>query len=119
MPIHLSGAGRTGNASLGYFGNLNLAQVLCQYPGTENANKPLPSIEAFDKLTDTVKDDNQLKWLNQWIEPQSTCSYIARTSGAVALRRVLEGIARASSNHKVHMRPRVSAIALSLGLEVY
>tara|TARA_R110002020_G_scaffold194133_13_gene394764 strand:+ start:9199 stop:9552 length:354 start_codon:yes stop_codon:yes gene_type:complete len=115
--MELSGSGRVGEAHLGNTGNLSLDQVLCVYPGSDNQDRPLPSIEAFDDLADRV-DSNELAWLVQWVEPQTTCSYIMRHHGSSGLKRVLMGIARACDSRKVHMGNRVSHFAEVLGLDV-
>lgn len=116
--MYTSGSGRVGEASLGNYGKLSLDQVLCVYPGTDNENKPLPNIAAFDDLTKHVADDNALQWLVQWIEPQTTCAYVMRHHGGSGLKRVLFGIAKACSKKKVHMGNRVSLFAAALGLDV-
>ena len=114
-----SGSGRVGEASLGNIGNLTLDQVLCVYPGADNENRPLPSIEAFDRLAETTNDAAELQWLVQWIEPQTTCAYVMRHHGGSGLKRVLFGIAKACSARKVPMGNRVRHFAEVLGLDLY
>jgi len=116
--IALSGSGRVGEAPLGRYGRLSLSQVLCVYPGTDNMDRPLPNIAAFDHLTDFLADDADLEQLVQWVEPQTTCGYIMRNHGAEGLKRVLFGIARACAERRVHMGRRPAHFAEILGLDV-
>ena len=116
--MELSGSGRVGETGLGTIGRLSLDQVLCVYPGTDNEDRPLPSIEAFDTLADKVSDNHELAWLVQWIEPQTTCAYILRHHGSAGLKQVISGIAKACAQRKVHMGDRVAHFAAVLGLEV-
>ena len=112
-----SGAALSGSKTLGNFGNLPIAQVLCAFPGTD-WDKPLPSVKAFDTLqnTATIAD---ARWLNQWIAPQTTCQYVLDHHGSVGLSRVIDGIARACSKFKVPMCDRVSSAAVALKIPAY
>ena len=74
-------------------------------------------LEAFDRLAET-HDPDGLEWLNNWIEPQSTCSLVMREHGADGLSRVLKGIATASAAKGVHMGERVAAAAGFYGIRV-
>jgi len=112
-----SGSGRVGEASIGNHGSLSLSQVLCVYPGQDNLDRPLPNIAGFDRLADMSTPD-EIAWLVQWVEPQTTCSYIMRNHGAEGLKRVLAGIAKACAAKRIHMGNRVAIAATALGFEV-
>jgi hypothetical protein len=60
---------------------------------------PLPNLAAFDR--------------------HQTCTYILRHHGPKGLKRVIRGIARACSQHKVHMGTRVKACAEACEYAVY
>jgi hypothetical protein len=117
MAVVRSGSGRTGDTTLGNFGDLPIEQVLCAFPGTD-WDKPLPSVKAFDSLEDTATQAD-CRWLNQWIAPQTTCQYVLDHHGSVGLSSVLRGIARACSKHKITMSRRVRSAAIEQGLPVY
>ena len=80
--------------------------------------KPLPNIAAFDTLK-AQGLDGQIRGLNYWIEPQQVCNVIIKHHGANGLRRVLKGIAEASSVKKIPMGMRVRVIAEYYELETY
>lgn len=71
---------------------------------------PLPNIAAFDRLHEEG-DPERLRAMNTWIDRQMVCSTILKHHGREGLRRVIAGIARASSKHKVHMSGRVASCA--------
>lgn len=79
---------------------------------------PNLDVAAFDKLHETHSDD-EIRWLNEWIKPQVTIDHILRHHGQKGLATVLQGIALASSVHKVHMCDRIASIAGFYGYEVY
>jgi len=81
-------------------------------------DEPLPNISGFDKLTGQAAP-GQIASLNAWIEPQQVCGVIIKHHGPNGLRRVLEGIARASAAHKIPMGLRVASVAEFYGLTVY
>ena len=95
---------------------MTLSQLLCAWPG-KNYDEPLPNIAGFDRLAE-LGDTWQIRQLVDWIEPQTTCSYIMRHHGAEGLKRVLRGIALACSRNNVHMRSRTAAMAAAMDLEV-
>lgn len=82
---------------------------------SQRVDEPLPNIAAFDTLDRTAKAPQVIE-LNEWIEPQRTCTIIMKHHGPEGLQRVLAGIARASVKHNVRMMPRVRAIAEYLGI---
>lgn len=84
--------------------------------GYKDPEAPLPSIAAFAMLGETRTVD-QLDQLTKWIEPQATCSWIMKYHGAVGLRKVLQGIARACAARHVPMQPRTQSMADYLELE--
>lgn len=81
-------------------------------------DKPLENISVFDRLHEEGEED-RLEWMVDWVEHQSTCAYLMRHHGSDGLKRVLRGIAKACSKHKVHMGDRVAAVAGAMSLEVY
>lgn len=72
---------------------------------------PLTNIAGFDRLGGEASDSEQLRQLNAWIEPQHTCDEIIKHHGQDGLRRVLRGIAIASSKLRVPMTPRIASVA--------
>ncbi len=79
---------------------------------------PQLDLAGFDRLH-IEASPYQLEWLNRWIGPQATCDLIMRQVGTTGLSRVLVGIAKASSVHKVHMSDRVASIAAYYNLQVF
>ena len=96
-------------------GELNLSQLLCVFPG-KDWDRPLPNLAGFDRLAE-VGDKWQIEQLVDWIEPQTTCQYVMDHHGCKGLNRVLEGIAKACSQHNIHMRDRVGSTAVMMGLD--
>lgn len=78
-------------------------------------DRPLPSLAAFGRLA-TEGDQLQVRRLNVWIEPQSTCNEVLHHHGVKGLQQVLMGIARASVELDVAMEPRVRSVAEFLEL---
>lgn len=113
----VSGSAASGNTALGNFGNKPLEQILCAFPGTD-WDKPLPSIKAFDSLQKTASEA-QARWLNEWIAPQSTCGYVLKHHGSEGLSRVIRGIAKACSKHRVPMCERVYSAAIEQKIAAY
>jgi hypothetical protein len=83
----------------------NLDTILSTTP-----DQPLPSVAGFDRLHED-KTPDELRWLCQWIDAQHTVDTIIKHHGQGGLNRVLKGIARACSIHRVHMTPRIASIA--------
>jgi hypothetical protein len=79
---------------------------------------PLPNLAAFDRLHEEG-EPARLSWLSDWVESHQTCTYILRHHGPKGLKRVIRGIARACSQHKVHMGTRVKACAEACEYAVY
>lgn len=73
---------------------------------------------AFDRLHET-HDADQIRWLNDWIEPQHVCDLVMRDHGRTGLERVLKGIALASATKQIHMSERVAAVAGFYEYEIY
>lgn len=112
-----SGSSLSGSTTLGNLGNLPIEQVLCAFPGTD-WDKPLPSIKAFDTL-DKTSTAEQARWLNQWIAPQSTCGYVLKHHASDGLSRVIRGIAKACSKHRIPMCERVYSAAIEQKIPAY
>ena len=79
---------------------------------------PLPNLALFDRLHEEDEPD-RLRWLSDWVEHHQTCQYILRHHGPQGLKRVIKGIAKACSKHKVGMGTRVTAFAEACDLPVY
>ena len=86
---------------------------------TQHDDKPLVSLAAFDRLTDSIRSRSDIIELVRWCAPQATMEHILTHHGPDGCGRVLEGVARAASKAKVPMNPRVASIAASLGLPCY
>jgi hypothetical protein len=84
---------------------MDLSQLFQGYP-----DQPLPSIAVFDRLHEEG-DRERLRLLNVWVDRQMVCSTILKHHGAEGLEKVLSGIAKASSIHKVPMSGRVKSCA--------
>tara|TARA_Y100000296_G_scaffold76104_1_gene96442 strand:+ start:898 stop:1230 length:333 start_codon:yes stop_codon:yes gene_type:complete len=97
---------------------ISLGQFMCTWPGEAAKDNPLPNIAGFDRLSE-VGDKDQIGLLVEWIEPQAVCDWLIRMHGYEGLKRVLKGIAKAASRHKVTMGTRVRGYAGALGLQVY
>ena len=95
--------------------NLPPGVTLEQVLGTHTREPPVHDVTVFDNLASTG-DPASIQRLVYWVEPQSVCDDIAAHHGWAILSRVLQGIARAASKHKVHMGSRVASVAGSLGL---
>lgn len=117
MARNLSGSALSGSMTLGNTGSLPIEQILCAFPG-DDWDKPLPSIKAFDTLHKTATE-YQARWLNQWVAPQTTCSYVLKHHGSEGLSRVLRGIARACSKHQIAMCGRVRSAAIEQLIPAY
>ena len=91
---------------------VTLEQILGQYN-----DEPLENIAAFDRLYQT-SDRLAIRRLVDWVEAQSVCDSIIKWHGFDGLKRVLQGIARAASQHKVTMGDRVAAVAGANGMKV-
>ena len=89
---------------------MSMDSLLATWP-----DEPLPNIAGFDVL-EAQSTPAQVRALNNWIEPQQTCSVILKHHGPKGLQRVLQGIARASVKHEIPMRGRVRAVAEFLEL---
>lgn len=76
------------------------------------------SIASVERLYQT-KDETAVRRAVAFIGPQHVCDNIIKHHGAVALSRILTGIARAASKLKVPMNARVRTRAEVLGLEVF
>lgn len=92
---------------------LTLTTLLSSYP-----DQPLPNIAGFDVLAGQGSR-KQIADLMNWIEPQQVCNVVLKHHGADGLRRVLLGIAKAASAHKIPMTGRVQGIAEFYELPVY
>lgn len=91
---------------------VTLDQLLSVWP-----DQPLPNVAAFERLYQS-KDTDQIRRLNELAESQQFVSTVLKHHGEAGLRKVLEGIARASSVLKVHMAPRIASVAAYNGWEV-
>lgn len=88
-------------------------QLLSAWP-----DQPLPNIAKFDTFSGQA-DTATIQRAVAWIEPQQTCTVIAKHHGPSGLQRVLKGIAKAAADHKIPMLPRVKAVAEFYGYQVY
>lgn len=92
---------------------MDASSLLSSYP----TDQALPNIGAFDNLK-TDGDPERIRRLTIWIEPQAVCDYVRQWHGDAGLARVLRGIAEACAAKRVHMTPRVRAVAGWLGLAI-
>lgn len=76
------------------------------------------SIASIERLYQT-NDMVTVRRAAAYIEPQHVCDNIIKHHGMGALSRILAGIAKAASKHRVPMGARVRAKAGAMGLDIY
>ncbi len=98
--------------------NLNIPEGMTLEQILGYGDGPLAfSIASVERLYQA--DDLTVRRALAYIEPQHVCDNIIQHHGVVALDRILCAIARAASEHRIHMGARVRGKAGALGLEVY